>query len=371
MQRGIAKTFFRTKGATAAVGAGALVAVMLATPTVAAAAPTYVSDPASYVNTCRAQAAAVDEVGSINNFPRPVGAVRHDAALPGQPPHGSGYAYSNSTLRGFGLNHASQGCGAFGDIPLLPTTQSVASADQPWKTTNSYDHQGEVGQAGYYKLLSTDSNKTLITSELTASTRTGLATFTFPAQTASPKVFVRSGVSNTGSTSAGAVKIDPATGIVTGWTKSGNFCGKNNHYQVYFAMKFEQAFTGYGAWDESAGTVTAGDGTHAAATSDTKAGGYVTFPAGTTAVRLGVAISYVSTDNAIQNMTTEAPKVDAATFDKVKQQAHDQWNAALSKIEVSQARSEDLTTFSMTLPLAASPQHLQRRRNGQNGGLEI
>ena len=51
MQRGIAKTFFRTKGATAAVGAGALVAVMLATPTVAAAAPTYVSDPASYVNT--------------------------------------------------------------------------------------------------------------------------------------------------------------------------------------------------------------------------------------------------------------------------------------------------------------------------------
>ena len=131
MQRGIAKTFLRTRGTAAAVGAGALVAVMLATPAVAAAAPTYVSDPASYVNTLSGTGSGGGTVGSINNFPGPSVPFGMMQFSPDNPGTGQGYAYSNSTLRGFGLNHASQGCGAFGDIPLLPTPTNRGSPRTP------------------------------------------------------------------------------------------------------------------------------------------------------------------------------------------------------------------------------------------------
>jgi len=336
----------RVVASLAVLGVGA--AGLAVAPTATAAAPALVTDPASHVNTLAGTGTGGSVVGSINNFPGasvPFGMVQFS---PDNPSTGQGYYYDNSTLRGFGMNHASQGCGAFGDFPVLPTTVSVASPAHPWEKTNSYTHDGEVGQAGYYKLISKDDNGVSITSELTSTARTGVATFTFPAGTTDPKVTLRSGTSNT-SPKASGLTVNPNTGIVTGYTKTGGFCGQANTYTVYFAASFEQTFSAYGAWNEYNAAITPGDGTHDAAvsgtSSNTRAGGYVQFPSGTTTVRMRIALSYVSTDNAIENMQTEVPTVSAAAFDSVRQAAHDTWNDYLGKAQIAESNQADTTTF--------------------------
>jgi len=367
---------------TLALAATTAATLTLAVPAEAHGSPTtFVTDPASTVSTLAGTGTGGDTVGSINNFPGPSVPFGMVQFSPDNPGTGQGYYYANSTLRGFGLDHASQGCGALGDFPVLPTTTSMAASASPWTKTESYTHDGEEGSPGYYKLISKDAAGSSITSELTASTRTGVATFTFPSGT-TPSITFRSGVSNS-STRSGSLNVNPKTGIITGWTKSGNFCGKNNGYTAFFAAKVDQAFSSYGAWDESKGSVSVGDGSHDAEVSNTRAGGYVSFPAGTTTVRLKIALSYVSTDNAILNMNTEVPTPGAAApgsdayaswgaaFDGVRKAAHDTWNDALGKVEVSDTATADETgTFYHSLYRSLLHPNTFDDVNGQYIGFE-
>ncbi|QFU98819.1 Alpha-L-fucosidase [Luteimicrobium xylanilyticum] len=372
-----------------AAGALALAATTAATLSLAGPADAqaaahgtrYVTDPASTVSTLAGTGTGGDTVGSINNFPGPSVPFGMVQFSPDNPGTGQGYYYGNSTLRGFGLDHASQGCGALGDFPVLPTTTSMAASAQPWTKTESYTHDGEEGSPGYYRLVSKDAAGSSITSELTASTRTGVATFTFPEGT-TPSLTFRSGVSNS-STRSGSLNVNPKTGIITGWTKSGNFCGKNNSYTAFFAAKVDQGFASYGAWDESKGSVTVGDGSHDAEVANTKAGGYVSFPAGTRTVHLKIALSYVSTDNAILNMNTEVPTPGAAAtgtkayaswdaaFDGVRTAAHDTWNDALGKVQVSDtASATETSTFYHSLYRSLLHPNTFDDVNGQYLGFE-
>lgn len=364
----------------------AVVMALAAAPAAEAATPAhaaeFVADPASSVNTLAGTGTGGTVVGSINNFPGPTMPFGMVQFSPDNPDTGQGYYYDNSTLRGFGLDHASQGCGALGDFPVLPTTTSMAAKSRPWTRTESYSHNGEVGRPGYYRLTSTDAAGSDITSELTASTRTGVASFSFPAGR-TPSITFRSGVSNTPSTEAGAVTVDPNTGTITGWTRSGRFCGKNNTYKAYFAAKVDHTVAGYGAWDETSGKVDVGDGSQNARISDTKAGGYVSFAPGTRNVHLKIAMSYVSTDNAIQNMNTEVPTADghagrarphpsySAAFDAVRSDSHSAWNAQLGKIQVSDtAGSERTRTFYHSLYRSLLHPNTFDDVNGQYIGFE-
>lgn len=318
-------------------GAGAGVAAQPAQ----ASDPVWVADPASYVNTLTGTGEGGGEVGSINNFPGPAMPFGMVQFSPDNPETGQGYHYGKSTLRGFGINHASQGCGAFGDFPVLPTTVSTATSDKPWLAANTYNHVGEVGNPGYYKLISQDGASSTITSELTATERVGVAAFSY-SDGVTPKVFVRPGQSNTKPTGA-TWSFDPATGVLKGSTTTGKFCWKDNEYTAYFAMKFEQPVAGYGSWDGS--TTTAG-GTSATGVGG---GGYVTFAPGTTTVRAAIALSYVSADKAELNLETEVPTLDAAAFDSIRQTAYAAWNERLSVIKVSPAPVSLLSTFYHTL----------------------
>ncbi|MCL1871681.1 MAG: GH92 family glycosyl hydrolase [Promicromonosporaceae bacterium] len=373
----------RHRSTSALVVAGALAAggLALAPGANAAPSPTWVDDPASTVNTLAGTGTGGTTVGSINDFPGPTVPFGMVQFSPDNPNTGQGYYYGNSTLRGFGLDQASQGCGALGDFPVLPTTTSMAASARPWTRTESYTHDGEVGTPGYYKLVSKDTDGASITSELSAATRTGVATFTFPAGT-TPSITFRSGVSNS-STRSGSLNVNPSTGVITGVTTSGNFCGKNNSYTAYFAARVDQTFTSYGAWNESTGAVTVGDGSHDAEVANARAGGYVSFAPGTTTVRLKIAMSYVSTDNAILNMDTEVPTPGgaaagttpygsfAAAFDGTRQAAHDAWDTALSKVQVSDtAPAAETSTFYHSLYRSLLHPNTFDDVNGQYIGFE-
>src|ERR1700741_2188277 len=61
----------------------------------------------------------------------------------------AGYHHDNERFTGFSLTHASVGCPAFGDIPMLPTTTPIGS--QPWSAWEKIAHdKTEGGVPGYY-----------------------------------------------------------------------------------------------------------------------------------------------------------------------------------------------------------------------------
>jgi predicted alpha-1,2-mannosidase len=320
--------------AFAALCAMVLAGVMLtcAPPAAHAEEPAFVANPAGHVDTLVGTAAS-ETGGEINNFPGasvPFGMVQYS---PDTTNTYAGYDHENERSTGFSMTHASVGCTAFGDIPVLPTTTPIGS--QPWWAWEKIAHDDtEVGVPGYYAVRFP---ATGVTAELTATTHTGVGRFTYP-DNGRPALFhVRSGGSLAGNPAA-IVQIGEDNTTVTGSATTGGFCGKDNTYTVYFAMKFSRPFTSYGTFDGK----TVSPSARSAASG--RCGGYVEFPAGVQ-LEVHTALSYVSVDSARANLAAEG----GASFDDVRAAASSQWNTALSRIAVAGANGGDVQTFYTSL----------------------
>src|SRR5579875_1981922 len=157
-----------------AQGAGA---ASSARPAASFASASPVSDPASLVDPF------IGTTNSADDFPGadvPFGMVQWSPDTPSRP-DGGGYEYNDSSITGFSLTHLSgPGCGAEGDIPILPTTGSVNTG-----ATDAFSHSNESATPGYYSVTLNNGVKT----ELTTTTRSGMARFTFPATTQANLIF--------------------------------------------------------------------------------------------------------------------------------------------------------------------------------------
>ncbi len=304
------------------------------------AAAALVTDPASLVNPF---------IGTTNNaddFPgadSPFGMVQWSPDTPSRP-DGGGYEYNDSSITGFSLTHiAGPGCGAAGDIPILPTVGSVNTS-----ATDSFSHANESASAGYYSVSLANGVKT----ELTTTTRTGMARFTFPATSQANLIF-KLNASQNGDSNTQFNVVSSAE--VTGQATSGNFCGGGNSYTVYFDMQFNQPFATNGTAAvplTSKPATTSGASKNAAeipnkptlhgtmpkqkaatVTPNASANnGYVTFnTSGNQTVLAKVGVSYVSIGNAKTNLTTENPNWD---FGAVQSAAHSAWNTLLGRAQI-------------------------------------
>jgi len=297
----------------------------------AAAEPEWVAAPADHVDTLNGTGIGGDVVGSINNFPGAAVPFGMAQFSPDTKDTYAGYQYHNDQMKGFSMNHASAGCYVFGDLPILPITGDVGSS--PWNTTQRYTHDDEIGEPGYYAVTFPDSG---IRSELTATDRVGLSRISFP--DGSPAhLTLRPGGSINGNSAADLRVIDSRT--VEGSATTGDFCGKGNTYTIHFRLSFDQDFVDHGTWDGE--SVEQGSDE----VSSPRAGAYFSFPEGTT-LQTKMSVSYVSTDGAEANMAAEAPGWD---FDGARADGHDRWNAALSKVRISQGPDEDVETFYTSL----------------------
>jgi predicted alpha-1,2-mannosidase len=295
--------------------------------------PEFVAHPVAHVDTLIGTGTGGETVGEINNFPGaavPFGMVQYS---PDTVNNYAGYNYDNPRSTGFSMTHASVGCGAFGDISMLPTTRAIGS--QPWNSWERIAHDNtERGVPGYYTVRFPETG---VTAELTATTRTGVGRFSYP-HNGRPALFhVRSGASLAGNSRA-AIQIGEDNTTITGWAGSGSFCDKKNTYTVYFAMKFNQPFTSYGAWDGY--SVYPG----ARRAVSPYSGGYLEFPAGSK-LEVRTALSYVSIDAARANLAAEG----ATTFEDVRSAAWSEWDAALSRIAVAGRNGGDVKTFYTSL----------------------
>ncbi|WP_329034767.1 GH92 family glycosyl hydrolase [Streptomyces sp. NBC_00178] len=261
--------------------------------TVAEAAPA--SDPASLVNPL------LGTSNEGNTFPgadAPFGMVQWSPDTPSRPPGGF-YAYSDNVVTGFSLNHLSgPGCGALGDIPILPTTGAIDG-----NATVGFSHANESADAGAYSVALDNGVKT----ELTATLRSGMARFTFPATTQANLLF------KMGSGKGSNIRFDRVSSTeVSGSLTNGFFCASSPTYTVHFNMVFDRPMTSNGTFN---------------------GGNSVTFDTtGNRVVHAKVGLSYVSVSGAKGNRTDEN---SGWNFDATRDATHTSWNALLGKVAVA------------------------------------
>ncbi|MGV9347136.1 GH92 family glycosyl hydrolase [Streptomyces spiralis] len=229
--------------------------------------------------------------------------------------HNTGYDYAQNHIRGFSLVHLSGvGCGLGGDLPVLPTTGDVTETDYA-KYQAEFSHDDEQASPGYYRV----GLRTGIEAELTATARTGVQRYTFPA-TDKANVLLDAGQSLHRTVTTKVEVLDNRT-VRTAITGSG-FCQDTKPYTVYTITRFDRPFTAYGTWDGSA--VTAGSRTG-------RDGAYVRFD--TTedrTVEATTALSYVDAHGAALNLRAEGGR----SFDQVRDAARRAWEDRLDDVRV-------------------------------------
>ncbi len=287
--------------------------------------------------------------GNVSEYPGasvPLGMVQFspDTAPSRQHTPGSGYDYQDSTISGFSLTHLSgDGCAIYGDIPILPAVGSVPA--DPGQALQPFSHHDEQASAGRYA-VTLGQGSTAIRATLTATTRSALGTFTFPARSRTAgapnnqgdDLLFKVSDSANGST-ASQVRVaspDELTGSVT----SGDFCGIPGSYTLYFAAQFSQRFSAHGTWQNA----TAGPAGHCSGTSKVTCGAWVSFPQShaATTIDVKVGVSFVSVAGAENNLTTEDRGWD---FSRVAGAATAEWNGLLGRIGVSGGSTADRRTF--------------------------
>jgi predicted alpha-1,2-mannosidase len=298
-----------------------------------------------------------DTFGGGHNFPgasAPFGMVQWSPdTTPADRNGRGGYDYRDSHLKGFSLTHLSgAGCSLYGDFPFLPTTEplddSPAAGGSALKGQfqPGFSHARESGRPGYYSVRINPVRGGAIDAELSATTRTGMARFTFP-RSPQASVLVNAGGSAQPDDFA-AVNIDPARREIDGTASSGLFCGQRPRYRVYIAAVFDRPFQAYGTWEGNnalAGATAASDSQAPPAnpTTSAEAGAYATFDTRRNrAVTARVGVSFVSVEAARANLAAENP---GRGFGEIAKQAERRWNSWLGRIRVDGGTPRLLDTF--------------------------
>ena len=247
----------------------------------------------------------------------------------------SGYHRSDSTVIGFPHTHLSgTGIGDLHDITVMPVVGNVTYArgteDDPNSGLWSYaDRSREVARPGYY---ATHLLRYNIGVELTATTRTGLHRYTFPASQESAIVFdlVNGGCWDR-VTDAGVWVVNDSTIEGMRWSK-----GWASLHPVYFHAVFSRPFRR--AHLIADGEEVTADSVHAQRVFarfdfDTRAGEQV---------MLKVGLSATSVEGAARNLAAEQPAWD---FEGTVNRAQQAWRNELGRVTITSRDPKVLRCF--------------------------
>jgi predicted alpha-1,2-mannosidase len=248
----------------------------------------------------------------------------------------SGYHYSDTSILGFSHNHLTgTGCPDLGNVLLMPTVGDLklTPGDHPGEGYRArFSHQDEIARPGYYEVLLPDYQ---VKVELTATARTGLHRYTFPAtDQAHIVVDLQHGIGNKVTEAQLTIENDHTA---SGYRKSNGWGGDKSYY---FVMEFSQPFdsAGVGQVDHDVpGKQSTGTETKGHFDFKTKAGEQIL-------VRVG--LSTVSVEGARNNLHAEIPGWD---FEAVAAAARQQWETALSVFNVESKDNNLKQTFYTSL----------------------
>lgn len=257
------------------------------------------------------------------------------------------YVHENTFLTGFSqVNLSGVGCPELGVLLLMPTTGELETNHLKYGST----YKNEGAKAGYY---STQIDKYDIKAEFTASKRAGVSRFTFPKGQANVLLNLGLGLTN----EQGAMVQVVSSTEIQGMRSVGTFCYNSPEaaYPVYFVAKFSKPADRFGVWKKPAtyeGTEAQWmpyNGKTRLMEQSTKMvvgdsiGSYFSFNfEKTETVEVKIGVSYVSIENARENLEKETGD---KSFDAVYKETYNEWNDLLSKIKVEGGTKDDKTVF--------------------------
>jgi putative alpha-1,2-mannosidase len=152
----VRRNIVKAAGAAVLTGALSVTAALAGTAgsafaaTGASGAVTPVANPAAAVNPFLATGDG-GAGGQADDFPGPdvpFGMMQWGPDTMPDRPEGGGYYYNDSQISGFSLTHMSgPGCGAFGDVPILPTAGALPA--DPSNAAVPFSHSAESASADY------------------------------------------------------------------------------------------------------------------------------------------------------------------------------------------------------------------------------
>ncbi|MGF6492918.1 putative alpha-1,2-mannosidase [Luteibacter sp. 621] len=242
----------------------------------------------------------------------------------------SGYHQRYRSIMGFSHTHLSgTGIGDMMDVLLMPATGDVTlvpgDPEEPGTGYRSrFDHADESASPGFYSVLLKDHG---IRAELTATARTGLHRYTFPAGSAGHLVLdLCHGMQDNAHT---PTRVSEATlRVVDNRTLLG---GRRVHQwakgrHIYFAMRLSRPFAQATLYNENQPQADAKDtaGAHLKAV--------LHYPdAGTTPLLVKVGLSTIDAAAALRNLDAEQPGFD---FEHTRASAESQWEQELGKVQL-------------------------------------
>lgn len=259
------------------------------------------------------------------------------------------YSYENRFFTGYAhVNLSGVGCPELGSLLLMPTTGPLNVN----YTEYGSEYTDEQASPGYYSNTLT---KYRVKTEVSATTRTSIARFTFPKGEGHILLNLGEGLTN----ESGAWMRRVSDSEVEGMKLLGTFCYNPwAVFPIYFVMRINKQpeATGYwkqqremgveAQWDNTSGIRKiytrygrdiAGDDIGAWFTYDLAEGEQV---------KVQIGVSFVSIDNARLNLDTEQPGFD---FERVRSAAKEAWNEVLSKATPVGGTDDQQTVFHTAL----------------------
>jgi predicted alpha-1,2-mannosidase len=286
----------------------------------------------------------------------------------------AGYKYEDKTIVGFSHTHFSgTGHSDLGDFLVMPTQGKLqlnpgTASDPKSGYRSTFSHANEVSQAGYYKVKLDEDN---ILAEMTATKRVGMHQYTFPKSDQSHIILdLMAGIYNYEEKNVWTyVRVVNDT-LITGYRQTNGWARTRT---VYFAMSFSKPFTQYGQknYDKKQpyrgfwGKFNQNQNFPEIAGKQLRM--YFDFKTeDQEKIKVKMAISPVSQENALENMRAEIP---GWNFDQVRKQATADWNAELNKITVNTSENDKINFYTALYHAFINPT-TYNDVNGQYKGLD-
>jgi predicted alpha-1,2-mannosidase len=235
------------------------------------------------------------------------------------------YQYLQTHIAGFRATHKpAMWMGDYGQVTLMPA--AGAMNEKRLRQKMSYSHFNEVSRPYYYSLKASTPDLKKIKTEMTATSRCGIVRFTFPKKE-SPDIIIED--------FHGWIQIDTAKREITGWNterESEKLGPPLPNFKGYFIIQFDKPFAYWGTTDS--GHLKAGN----MQLKSNACGAWVAFAKGTATVQVKVGTSFISIEQARDNMQKE---VEQNTFEQVVNSTHAEWNDYLGRIKVEGAKHRD------------------------------
>lgn len=281
------------------------------------------------------------------------------------------YEYYNKFFTGFShVNLSGVGCPELGSLLLMPTSGTL---NVDYKEYGS-EYDSESATPGYYTNRLTKYN---IKTEVSATTRTGIARFTFPKGESHILLNLGEGLTN----ESGATVRKVSDTEIEGVKLLGTFCyNPQAVFPIYFVMRINKTPDQQGywkkqrpmygveaEWDPDQGNYKLYTKYSKEMSGDDVGVWYTFFTEEGESIEAQIGVSFVSIENARENLDAEQPGFD---FDKVKENAYNAWNDALSKITVEGGTDDNKTVFYSAIYHALIHPNILQDVNGEYPAME-